>query len=154
MCKLILMRGVSGSGKSTLARKLALQNPNSVICSTDDFFVVDGKYEFDSTQLNRNHYKNFLKVKENMAKRTPIIIVDNTNTQKWEMLKYVSEAKAFGYEVEIQEPEPVSIEEICRRQEKRAEEGKTVAREVIERQLGKYEPTTVTELLSLVDQGY
>lgn len=152
--KLILMRGVSGSGKSTLAKKLALQNPKSVICSTDDFFVVDGKYKFDLAQLNRNHYKNFLKVKGNMAEKTPIIIVDNTNMQKWEMLKYVTEAKTFGYEIEIQEPEPVSIEEICRRQEKREEEGKVVAREVIERQLEKYEPTTVKELLSLVEQGY
>lgn len=152
--KLILMRGVSASGKSTLARKLALQNPESVICSTDDFFVVDGKYQFNSAQLNRNHYKNFLKVKENMAKKTPVIIVDNTNLQKWEMLKYVIEAKTFGYEIEIQEPESVSLDEICRRQEKRAEEGKVIAREVIERQLEKYEPTTVEELLSLVDQGY
>lgn len=145
--KLILMRGVSGSGKSTLAKKLALIFPESVICSTDDFFVVDGKYKFDLAQLSRNHYKNLLKVKENMAKKTPVIIVDNTNLQKWEMLKYVIEAKTFGYEIEIHEPESVSLDEICRRQEKRAEEGKVIAREVIERQLEKYEPTTVKELL-------
>jgi len=149
--RLILMRGVSGSGKSTLAREIASQYRDSAVYSTDDFFMVEGKYKFDPRMLSRNHFKNFKRVQKAMEDFVHCIIVDNTNLQKWEMLAYVEEAITRGYQIEIKEPEPVSIEELVKRQELRKDENKNLSREVIERQLERYQPTTIEELISACD---
>ncbi len=53
----VIMRGTPGSGKSYLAglvHKTALEHGySSVICSADDFFMVDGKYNFSTAKLVR-----------------------------------------------------------------------------------------------------
>ena len=38
-----------------------------------------------------------------MKKGVPLIIIDNTNTQKWEARPYIILAQEFGYSVEIRE---------------------------------------------------
>lgn len=43
------MRGLPGSGKSTTAKKLA--GSEGVVYSTDDFFMVKGKYQYDSSKI-------------------------------------------------------------------------------------------------------
>lgn len=80
---LILMRGVSGSGKSTRAREL--EGPDTVILSTDDLFMIEGKYVFDPTKLQENHQRNQERCREHMVLKTRTIIIDNTNIQSWEM---------------------------------------------------------------------
>ena len=41
-----IMRGVSGSGKSSIAKMLAPDSDtDSMIFSTDQYFMVNGKYE-------------------------------------------------------------------------------------------------------------
>lgn len=99
MKKCFIMRGIPGSGKSTAARQLA--GKTGKIHSTDDYFMKDGKYQFDPAQLRRNHELNFQAFKADLALGISPLIVDNTNTQKWEYQKYVDAAQEAGYDVEI-----------------------------------------------------
>lgn len=137
--KLILMRGVSGSGKSTLARELAAKHDGSVIFSTDDYFMVTGQYVFDPKRIAANHAMNQERTVYAMRAGVRCIIIDNTNTQAWEMRPYVEAATKYGYSIEIHEPEAVDIEEIMRRQSKRADSNKALPREVVEKMLARYQ---------------
>jgi len=96
-----ITRGISGSGKSTLAKTLA---PKENIFSTDDFFMVDGEYRFDPKKLGEYHKKNQQRVEEALKKGISPIVVDNTNTQGWEIKPYVELADKYGYGVELKEP--------------------------------------------------
>ena len=44
MKSLILVRGIPGSGKSTFAKEISYGFP---FLSADDFFMIEGKYQFD-----------------------------------------------------------------------------------------------------------
>ena len=141
--KLILMRGVSGSGKSTLAKKLAADNENSVIYSTDDFFMIEGTYTFDPRSLAKNHKMNQDRARCAMQEKTPCVIIDNTNTQAWEMRPYVEAALELGYEIEIQEPDQVPLEEIMRRQKS----DKNLPLETVQRMLSRFERKVTVETI-------
>lgn len=143
--KLILMRGVSGSGKSTLARKLADAHEDSVILSTDDYFIVDGKYVFEARMIGVNHAMNQERARNKMQEKTPCIIIDNTNTQAWEMKPYVEAAIEFGYEIEIREPDPVPLEEIMRRQHSRPD--KNLPLETVQKMLSRFERNITVETI-------
>ena len=99
MKKVIIMRGIPGSGKSTMAQQLA--GDTGKIHSTDDYFMKDGKYEFDTNKLRRNHQLNFQAFKRDLALGISPVIVDNTNSQKWEYENYTKAAEDAGYEVEV-----------------------------------------------------
>ena len=81
------MRGLPGSGKSTKAKELA--GDKGVIYSTDDFFMVEGKYIYDPTKIIDYHSQNLQRTKKSMLQEQPLIIVDNTNICLWEMRRYV-----------------------------------------------------------------
>lgn len=142
--KLILMRGVSGSGKSTLARKLA-EAHDGIILSTDDYFMVDGKYVFEARMIGVNHARNQERARMMMQEKNPCVIIDNTNTQAWEMRPYVEAALELGYEVEIHEPDPVPLEEIMRRQESRPD--KNLSLEIVQRMLERFEKNVTVETI-------
>jgi len=142
---LYILRGISGSGKSTLAKQM-LQDNNldpendykSHIFSTDDYFVdpTTQKYNFDPTQLGKAHNWNQRRATEAMKKGVSPIIIDNTNTQKWEAKPYVVEAVNNGYQVVIQEtttPWAKNATELA----KRNEHGVPV--EAIQRMLDRWE---------------
>lgn len=133
------MRGVSGSGKSTLAKQIAKDIPNSVIFSTDDFFTVDGKYQFDPKLIGINHKKNQERTVKAMMNGVPCIIIDNTNTQYWEMRPYVDAAEKYGYEVEIRQPEDASFDEIMRRQKSRKDANKSLPPEIVRNMLNRFQ---------------
>ena len=144
--KLILMRGVSGSGKSTLAKKLAEDHEGAVIFSTDDFFMVEGVYNFDPKRIGMNHARNQERARQAMQAKTPCIIIDNTNTQAWEMKPYAQAAVEFGYQIEIREPDPVPFEEIMHRQTLRKD--KNLPEETVRRMLDRYEKDiTIDDIL-------
>jgi NEDD4-binding protein 2 len=147
MDTLILMRGVSGSGKSTLAEKICAEQSFAVIVSTDDYFVVEGEYRFDPKKLGEYHAANVRRTEDAMVERCPCIIVDNTNTQAWEMKPYVELAVKHGYSVKIVEPEPVSFEELMARQAKRADQNKALPAEVVQRMLSRYEHKVTVETI-------
>lgn len=136
--KLILMRGVSGSGKSTLAHTLA-EGYEAAILSTDDYFTFEGRYEFDPKMIGVNHRRNQERARDKMREKTPLVIIDNTHTQAWEMKPYILSAIKFGYEVEIHEVPEVTLEELLERQKNREDQNKNLPREVIERMLARYQ---------------
>lgn len=139
---LVVMRGVSGSGKSTAARRIA-QERGGVIFSTDDYFEREGRYEFDPKMLPAYHAMNQKRTEDAMERGVSPIIVDNTNTQAWEMKPYVEAARRHGYEVEIVEPgspgfPEVDFDEIMRRQRER-EGGKSMPEEVVRRMTDRFQ---------------
>ena len=104
---LILLRGVSGAGKSTVAKLFI----DATIISTDDFFMKDGKYQFDANSLVENHMKCTVKAEQamdvasrmientavNVVKHT--LVIHNTFTKQWEMTPYLILAEKYGYTV-------------------------------------------------------
>jgi NEDD4-binding protein 2 len=136
--KLVLMRGVTGCGKSTRARELLEQNPQAVILSTDDLFIVEGQYVFDPDRLADNHKQNVERCRLEMLRRRELIIIDNTNVQAWEMKPYRLLALEHDYETVIEEIEPPPLDELLRRHEKRTD--KQVPRNVLERMLERWRP--------------
>jgi NEDD4-binding protein 2 len=147
MHTLIIMRGVSGSGKSTLAEKICAEQSFAVIVSTDDYFMVDGEYRFDPKRLGEFHAANVKRTEDAMVERCPCVIVDNTNTQAWEMKPYVELAIQHGYSVKIVEPEPVTFDELMARQAKRADQNKALPAEVVQRMLNRYEHNITVEMI-------
>ena len=91
---LILVRGISGSGKTTFAELIS-----GIVFSADDYFMKDGKYEFDSNKLGAAHLECQEKTRVAMKNGTSKICVANTFTTDWEMKAYMTLAKNFGYKV-------------------------------------------------------
>lgn len=95
--KVTILRGISGSGKSTYAKE---NYPDAAICSADDYFMVDGEYKFDFTKLSEAHGTCFAKANQTLM-HGQNVVVDNTNTQVWEMSPYVLLAQSHNAEIEI-----------------------------------------------------
>jgi NEDD4-binding protein 2 len=89
---LVVMRGLPGSGKS-----YAAQVHGGLILSTDDYFVVDGEYQFNPTLIGEAHAWNQKRASYAMEDKVPVIVVDNTNIRLWEMKPYVLLAQKHGY---------------------------------------------------------
>ena len=97
---LILLRGVSGAGKSTVAELFI----DSDILSTDDYFMKDGKYQFDANSLIENHLKCTAEADRIMNLATTedavhTLVIHNTFTKDWEMQPYLVLADKYGYMV-------------------------------------------------------
>ena len=95
--RLILMRGPPGSGKSTYAKNMF---PEAFICSADHWFIRNGTYEYVPEEIGEAHVRCQVSTLQCMAANTPLIIVDNTNTQHWQTMLYTALAAAFGYAAE------------------------------------------------------
>ncbi|KAM7326345.1 hypothetical protein ACRRTK_014823 [Alexandromys fortis] len=102
---LVLLRGLPGSGKSYLARTLQEDNPGGVILSTDDYFYINGQYQFDVKYLGEAHEWNQNRAKEAFEKKVSPVIIDNTNLQAWEMKPYVALSQKHKYKVLFREPD-------------------------------------------------
>jgi NEDD4-binding protein 2 len=134
--ELILMRGVSSSGKSTVAKSLV---GGGKIFSTDDFFMQGNRYVFDPKNIGTNHKLNQSRTEEAMKQGISPIIIDNTNTESWEMKPYVLLADNYGYSIKIVELPPLDIEELMRRQESRRSFNKALPRKSLERAIERYQ---------------
>ncbi|XP_007495362.2 NEDD4-binding protein 2-like 2 isoform X3 [Monodelphis domestica] len=133
---LILLRGLPGSGKTTLSRVLLGQNRGGIVFSTDDYFRHRNGYTYNVKQLGDAHDWNQSRAKKAIDQGRSPVIIDNTNTQAWEMKPYVEMAIDKGYRVEFHEPETwwkFDPEEL----EKRNKHG--VSREKIAQMLDHYE---------------
>ena len=86
-----IYRGLPGSGKTTHAESQDFD----VIIETDDFFYVDGEYQFDSSKLTEYHAKAFAWYLEELE-RSEKIAVANTNITRAEYTPYVMAARAVG----------------------------------------------------------
>lgn len=96
MKTVFIMRGISGSGKSTVAKKLAARE---YICSTDEYFMVNGEYKFDRSKLGEYHKRNFELFSSFVEVGVQTLVVDNTNCKRSEFEKYADKAVAHGYVV-------------------------------------------------------
>jgi len=99
MKQLILLRGLPGSGKSTFAKTLG-----GIHIEADQYFMRNGVYEFDASQLKNAHNYCQSQTRAWMSHNgeqisTDKIIVSNTFTQEWEMDAYFELAYEFGYQV-------------------------------------------------------
>jgi hypothetical protein len=118
-----IMGGVPGSGKSTAARAIAQSSVDgagefwveksvtyfgvrhddgtvtisAAIHSTDEYFMKDGEYRFNPKQLGMFHNANYKAFRASLLDGIPIVICDNTNTQRKEWGKYGKEAERAGY---------------------------------------------------------
>lgn len=92
MRQIYLLRGLPGSGKSHWVQT-KLNNP--VVCSADDYFIVDGVYCHDASLLDEAHTESLKKFIKALINEESPIVVDNTNICVWEMAPYVQLAKTF-----------------------------------------------------------
>jgi cytidylate kinase len=144
-----IMRGISGSGKSTVARELAKSHEDSVVLSTDRFFMTPkGRYKFDPSKIAENHAKNIKNTHAHMEANRQNIFIDNTNLVHSHMTPYVAAAKKNGYSVKFHDihgndPENIDVGEASRRMTNRAETsvpGSDHGEQVARRQKESYEP--------------
>lgn len=99
----ILNRAVPGSGKTSMTRCIvSFLESHGIACrvhSTDDYFMVDGRYVFDVSRLYEYHIRNLEAFKGSLAAAIPIVICDNTNIHPWETEPYTDAARAMGYRI-------------------------------------------------------
>jgi tRNA uridine 5-carbamoylmethylation protein Kti12 len=95
MATLTLVRGLPGSGKSTIARNLAWCPRESIHLEADMYFVKDGVYQFDSTQLGQAHEWCQNQTKQYL-KRNFDVVVSNTFTTVKELARYFEIAKELS----------------------------------------------------------
>ena len=138
----IINRGIPASGKSIFTQKIVstLQEHNisSVYCSTDDYFMINGKYCFDDSKLREYHLKNQDKFKSSLKDGIELVICDNTNIEPWEANPYYEMAKDFDYRVILMDFEPRDIESHLRVQESE-EYQHIIPREVLEDMESRYQ---------------
>lgn len=97
MIKLILIRGLPGCGKSSLAEELILTS--GYHSESDQFFMIDDKYQFDSIKLPEAHQWcldqviSQVKSLKEIGAYNECVVVSNTFTQRWEMESYIQLAQ-------------------------------------------------------------
>ena len=88
---IFIMRGLPGSGKSTLVKILSkvYKGQKPKVCSADHYFINEsGDYEFNPAFLKDAHESSQDKMKSFVEDGQPLVIVDNTNVEHWEMRPY------------------------------------------------------------------
>ena len=85
--ELVLIRGLPGSGKSTMAKEFARNGYAHF--EADMYFVRDGKYQYDSSQIRDAHAWCQRMTRLALA-RGKSVVVSNTFTQLREMAPYRS----------------------------------------------------------------
>ena len=101
---LVIMRGLPGSGKSTLAKRIVSEAKVGVVLSTDDYFMRNGQYVFRPEELSSAHKANHDQAVQAVKGHVPLIVIDNTNTQSWELRPYFELGVANCYRIHILEP--------------------------------------------------
>ena len=91
----IAFRGVPGSGKSFLATHCSeylTNSANVAVCSADYYFMSNGQYKYSTKHLAQAHSHCFDLFLQALEQDKQMIVVDNTNSKKWEyeIYKYVS----------------------------------------------------------------
>jgi predicted kinase len=99
MKTLYIVRGLPGSGKSSFAKSIG-----GIHIEADQFFMMNGKYNFDLTKIKlahkycQNQTEAWMKTDGTQVNNHKIV-VSNTFTQEWEMQPYIDMAEIFEYKV-------------------------------------------------------
>lgn len=131
---MFLIRGVSGSGKSTLAKLLCAANTDvlSYHAEADQYFMVNGKYEFKPEKLQHAHADCIARVEDAMVSGGfGRVVVSNTFTRLWELEPYIILATRLGWRYSVIHMETRHGNE------------HGVPDEAIERMLARWEPFSV-----------
>lgn len=128
-----LIRGVAGSGKSTLAGLLCAANDVlSFHAEADQYFMVNGKYEFKPEQLQHAHADCLQRVEQAMRSGGfGRVVVSNTFTRLWELEPYIVLATRLGWRYSVIHMET------------RHQNDHGVPEEAVERMLARWEPLDV-----------
>ena len=101
-----IMRGPPGSGKSYFSlKKLQRQLKRNVntedlkehVLSTDDYFMVQGKYVFDPKKLPEYHAKNMERTELQMTNGVTPLFIDNTSIDIQHIIPYYDLAIKHNY---------------------------------------------------------
>lgn len=103
---LVLIRGVSGSGKTTFANMLKSQSEKVNICckifEADDYFMKNGHYRFNPSELPFAHKQCFENTEKALKDdETNIVVVSNTFVRKWEIEPYIELANNDDVDLKI-----------------------------------------------------
>jgi len=86
------------SGKSTFTRALEKAvNGSVVIASADAWFMKSGEYRFEFRELNKAHHACMSDFLDGLSHGARCVVVDNTNTTKWEYEHYLKVARLAGW---------------------------------------------------------
>lgn len=99
---LILLRHVPGAGASTYADLIKRLNPDAVVAYAADDFVLNpetGEYEWTKERVKTAHELCQYSTEQAMIGETPVVIVHNTFTKRWEMDTYYEMAERHGYRI-------------------------------------------------------
>jgi len=100
--QIIFLRGISGSGKTTLSDALScLLGVEKVVCfSADNYFIIDGTYNFQISKISDAHSAciNFME-KALQSCEYPYIIMDNTHTRLWHLSNAERIAEKYGAKI-------------------------------------------------------
>ena len=106
---LFIVRGLPGSGKTTWINKVInkkkLREDSYSICSSDDFFIEDNKYNYNPRELPKAHSACLTEFILSIQANIPFIFLNNTNAQGWEYENYVYLAENKGYKIKVIEIE-------------------------------------------------
>lgn len=105
----VLLRGLPGSGKSTRADELVKSfrelQANPVVFSADKYFDTQGGYRYDAKEVGAAHNWAFKNTEEAVRVFQSPIIIDNTNTEEFEILNYYNIAYHNWYKFYVLEPD-------------------------------------------------
>lgn len=114
-----IMRGVPGSGKSTRVQELRSKHVSMgesvVVCSADLFFINEsGDYDFHASLLSQAHSSSYDAAVCACVAGSHVII-DNTNINRKDWIKYSNLAKEYGYEVQLIQLPAITVDEAVAR---------------------------------------
>jgi len=93
---LYIVEGPPGCRKSDVAERL--KDGHTVICFTDSYFVSNGVYHFLPEKLAEYHARNVSAAKAGLDLGFSVI-VDSTDSRRWECPEYVRHAVSKGIPV-------------------------------------------------------
>lgn len=113
----IINRAVLGSGKTTALktieatlRDIGLDTQKDfAVHSTDKFFMVGEKYDFNVEKLNDYHIQNEKDFETSLKNDISVVVCDNTNILPWQCEKYTDLARRYGYKIAFLNIEPKNL---------------------------------------------
>jgi predicted kinase len=94
---LYIIRGLPGSGKTTLAKQLVHPSRHA---EADQFFELEGSYQFDHTKIKEAHEWCQAKVKKLLGDSRNCA-VSNTFTQRWEYQPYIEMVEGTSHDFQV-----------------------------------------------------